>query len=366
MAKTLADVLAAEDDLAVCNGLYSLLLTRYGKLFDPALLPVEHRTVFSVWHTSTLISNGGFDTFFKAEFPGDPDYTHMLAAYKAIGCATALAALNRVFDVFPDRVPSDDPVERLRDFVDGNNAAEGILNSDFLKARDALIAAVAKYIRDHAPAFANVEKPGTGYAIAVAKRTVAAPVSAPVAVRPDAVATGLPRLPRWARAAFYAHCAHLVFSEWDEAWPESPPMYREGIEQAIILAELCAAEGREVGDLREASQQAIVAAKAAAATDAADRMGGPPPADPAAATNIAISAAIALDFISGDEEADFGFAKAAIDALGRVDLMEQVQGDFQKLKKLAREGGWTEKTPVPPEVFQSDFDVRGKSWWKRW
>jgi len=366
MAKTLADVLAAEDDLVVCNDLYALLLTRYGKLLDPALLPVEHRTVFSVWHTSMMIGNGGFNGFFKAEMLADPDYTHMLAAYKAIGCEPALAALNRVFDAFPDRVPSEDPDERLRDFVDKDNAVEGALDRDFLKTADALTAAVATYIREHAAALADVEKPGTGYAIAVPQRSVAAPVAVPVTSKADVVASGLPRLPRWARAAFYAHCAHLVFSDWDEAWPESPPMYREGIEQAIILAELCAAEGREVGDLRAASRQAICAAEAAAATNAAGRMGGPPPADPAAATNIAISAAIALDFIAGDEEADFGFAKAAIDASGRVDLMEQVQGDFQKLKKLAREGGWTEKTPVPPEVFRSDFDARGKSWWKRW
>ncbi len=366
MAKTLADVLAAEDDLVVCNGLYSLLLTRYGKLFNPATLPVEHRTVFSVWHTNMMIGNGGFHAFFNAEMPGDPDYTHMLAGYKAIGCGPACAALNRVFDAFPDRVPSDDPVERLRVFVHGNNEVDGALNRDFLETADALTTAVAAYIRKHAAALADVEKPGTGYAIAVPRRALKAAVSVPVVGRLDPVATGLPRLPRWARAAFYAHCAHLVFSDWDEAWPESPPMYREGIEQAIILAQLCAAQGRAVGDLKAASQQAICAAQAAAATDAKARMGGPPPADPVAATNIAISAATALDFISGDEEADFGFAKAAIDASGRADLMEQVQDDFQKLKKLAREGGWTEKTPVPPEVFQSDFDARGKSWWKRW
>ena len=44
MPRTLAEVLAADDDDDVCAGLYSLLITRYGRHFDPAGVPVERST----------------------------------------------------------------------------------------------------------------------------------------------------------------------------------------------------------------------------------------------------------------------------------------------------------------------------------
>ncbi len=174
-------------------------------------------------------------------------------------------------------------------------------------------------------------------------------------------------LPHWARAAFYANCARLILPLWESAWPDSPTDYQQGVEQAVILAEVCTTEGRALGDLKAAADLAVQAAEAAAATDPQARMGGPAPDDPVLAVHIAVAAASALDFISGDVEANsYAFAKAALEASGREDLMELVQEHYQRLKRLSREAGWTDKTPVPLEVFRPDFESHSKSWWKRW
>lgn len=363
MPKKLAEILAAEKDEDVCNGLYSLMIARYGKQLDSSNLPDEQRTVYLVWHTNTLIGNGGFNGYFKADQPGDPQYIHMQAAFEAIGCEAATAAVKRVFDIFTNRIPPQDPSDRLRLFVRANNAVQGALNRDYYKAGKELTTATAKFIREHAAAFADIEKPPEPYAVAHS----VAPDPTPPPVDPDdVIETGVSKLPHWARAAFYANCARLVLPVWEMAWPDAPTDFHQGVEQAVLLAELCAAEGQKMGDLKSATALAVRAAEAAASTDPKARMDSPAPADPVAAVNIAISAACALDLISGDNEADaFAFARSAIEAAGRQDLMELVQDHFQRVKRLARESAWTDKTPVPPEVFRPDFESR-KSWWKRW
>jgi hypothetical protein len=362
MAKTLAEVLAAPTDNDVCSGLYSLLIARYGKHFDPASLPVEHRTAFLVWHVNTIIGNGGFNGFFKADFAIDPQYVHMREAYEAVGCEPAAAAVKRVFDSFTNRTPPTDPADRMRAFVRSNNAVQGALNRDYFKASNELVVALAKYIRKCAAAFADIEKPAEPYAVAGAS----APVTTQIPVA-DPVETGIKWLPHWARAAFFANCARLTLPLWEHAWPAAPTDYQQAVEQAVILAELCATEGKAVGDLRAATALAVGAAEASAATDPKARMGGPAPENPVTAVNVALAAASTLDFISGDAEAEpYVFAKAAMESAGRMDLLELVQEHFQRVKRLGREGDWTDKTPVPPEIFRSDFESRGKSWWKRW
>lgn len=364
MPKKLAEVLAAEKDEDVCNGLYFLMVARYGKHIDPTTLSAEQRTAFLVWHTNTLIGNGGFNGYFKSDPPGDPQYVHMQAAYEAIGCEPAAAAVRRVFDSFTNRIPPTDPSDRLRAFVRANNAVQGALNRDYYKAGKELTTAVANYIRKNAAAFADIEKPPEPYSIANAPPPK--PVAAP-APSDSSIENGIAKLPHWARAAFYANCARVVLPLWENAWPDSPTEFQQGVEQAVLLAELCAAQGEAVGDQKTAASLAVQAAEAAAAADPKKRMGGAPPADPVTAVNIAVTAACALDFIAGDAEADaYEFAKSAVESAGRLDLIEMVQEHFSQVKRLAREAGWTDKTPVPPEVFRPDFESRGKSWWKRW
>src|SRR5690242_20184361 len=133
MPAALADVLAAEDDFDLCNGLFQLLLAHHGEAFDPAAVPFEHRAVLLVWLTTGVIANKGFNGFFAADLPVDPDYRYTQEGYEAIDCEPAAAAVRQVFDAFPDRVPPADPRTRVQMFGKANHAVHGALNRDFIK-----------------------------------------------------------------------------------------------------------------------------------------------------------------------------------------------------------------------------------------
>jgi Domain of unknown function (DUF4375) len=355
MPDSLADVLSAEVSFDVCNGLYNLLLAHHGEGFDPAAIPVEHRTVLLVWHTQKLIANNGFNGFFAADLPGDPDFRYMRAAYDAVDCEPAAAAVRRVFDAFGGAVP-DDPRARVQAFGKANHAVHGALNRDFTKAQGALTAALTKYIREHADAFIGVDRPGSTRPLP--------PKPAVAPGKPDPAEVGAPDLPMWARVAFYARCARQVFPLWEEAWPDSPGDYHDAVEQTIVLAEMCAAEGKPVGDLKAAADR--VRGIVETAVQPGDIATVPPPANPTRAGLIAAAAGSVIDFILGEDEiGSYGFAKGVVEDADRDDLMEDIQEDFQRIRQHARECNWTDKTPVPPDVFDANFKPK-KTWWKMW
>jgi Domain of unknown function (DUF4375) len=358
MPDLLASVLATEDDADLCTGLCDLLVVYHGDPFDPAAVPEEHRTVLLVWQTQGVIGNRGFNGFFAADLPGDPQYRYMRAAYDAVGCEAAAAAVRRVFDAFPGHTPPADPRARVQAFGRANHAVHGALNRDFQKAQEDLTAALAKYIREHAAAFAGIDRPGQRRA----------PVAAPVVPtgKPDPAAVGAENLPRWAQVAFSARCARQVFPLWEEAWPDAPPDYREAVQQAVVLAELSAADGKPVGDLKAAAAHATRVVQAAVGAQPGTNASDPPPAHPNRAGLIAGAAASALDLITGeDDTGSYGFAKGVTEDADRDDLLEDIQEDFQRIRQLSREGAWKDKTPVPPEVFDPTYKPK-KTWWKVW
>jgi hypothetical protein len=243
-------------------------------------------------------------------------------------------------------------------FGKANHAVHGALNRDFLKAQEALTAALAKYIRDRAGAFKGVDQSGK-----------ARPAATPPALhpaKPDPIEAGVADLPQWARVAFFARCARQVFPLWEEAWPDSPADYHDAVEQTIVLAELCAAEAKPVGDLKAAGAQARRVAEAAVSAQSEGNSAGPPPAHPTRAGLIAATAGSVIDFITGeDDTGSYSFAKGAIEDADHYDLLEDVREDFQRIRQLAREGNWTDKTPVGPEVFDPTYKPK-KTWWKVW
>src|SRR5262245_63851901 len=123
MPDTLAAVLSAEDDATLCNGLFTLLLAHHGEGFDPAVIPPEHRTVLLVWHTQSVIGSRGFNGFFSADMPGDPDFRHMRAAYEAVACEPPAASASRAFPPFPGGIAQATAAPRVRPFAKANNKA---------------------------------------------------------------------------------------------------------------------------------------------------------------------------------------------------------------------------------------------------
>ncbi|HEX3152198.1 MAG TPA: DUF4375 domain-containing protein [Gemmataceae bacterium] len=346
----------AKDDFDLCNGLFTLLIEHHGEAFNPPSIPVEHRTVLLIWLTNSVITSRGFNGFFANRMLVDHDYRHTQAAYEAIDCPSAATALRKVFDAFPERIAPEDPRERVQLFGKANHAVNGALNRDFINTRDALTAALAKYIRVHADRFAGVEQQGqrpTTEGLSSTRLKQKAQLD-PAQHAAD--------LPYWARVAFHARVARQVLPLWEEAWPEAPHEHHEAVEQAVVLGELCASEGKTVGNLRTAAAHAAQVAEAALT----EQSGGPAPNFPQRAALIAATAGSVLDLIVGiDASGSYGFAKLAIENSGHDELIDEIREDFIKLRKLARAGEWTDKTPVSPDVFDAAYKPK-KSWWKKW
>lgn len=357
MPDSLDAVLAADSDDGLCAGLVGLLKAHHGDPADPAALPPQHRTVLLVWQSQEAIGAGGFNGFFSKDLPGDPDYRHTRAAYEAVGCEPAAAAVRRVFDAFPNHTPPADPRARVQMFGKANHAAHGALNRDFLKAQPALVAALAKYIRDHAAEFVGVDRPGGA--------RPAPPPSADTSDEPDP--EDPTALPLWARAAFDARCARQVLPLWEEAWPAAPPEYRQVVERAIELVEQSAAEARPVGDLKTAAAHVARVVAAALAHAEGRPTPDPPPDNPQRAALIAATAGSALDRLTGADDAGaYPVAKAVTEEAGLDDLLEDVRDDFARIAGFARENEWPDRTPVPPEVFDPSYKPTDRRWWKRW
>jgi hypothetical protein len=99
---------------------------------------------------------------------------------------------------------------------------------------------------------------------------------------------------------------------------------------------------------------------------AVDPKADPPPAHPVRAGLIAAAAGSTLDLIAGlDGGGSYPIVKVLVQETGNDDLMEDIQEDFERVRQLARDGNWTDATPVPPDVFNPAYKPK-KSWWKKW
>jgi hypothetical protein len=157
-----------------------------------------------------------------------------------------------------------------------------------------------------------------------------------------------------------------VFPLWDEAWPDAPAEYRDVLEQTILMAELCAAEGKPVGDLKAAAAHPARIAAAALAAQEGRETADPPPADPQRAALIAAAAGSAIDHITGqDDTGSYVIARLITEEADRDDLLEDIHDDFQRIRQLVRDYQWTDRTPIPPEAFDPTWKPSGK-WWKVW
>jgi hypothetical protein len=112
MAKPFQQLLAGASDFDLCNGVYSLLVGRYGD--DLAALPAEGKVVLWTWHASGIIGNGGFQYLFEGVFETDPYYAGTLAAFRTIGTQECAGALEEALQVFPRGKPPVDRDRRLR------------------------------------------------------------------------------------------------------------------------------------------------------------------------------------------------------------------------------------------------------------
>lgn len=175
------------------------------------------------------------------------------------------------------------------------------------------------------------------------------------------------QLPRWARVAFAARCARRVLPLFQSHRPgpgapdehtSSVVVAIEAVEQvaarapssaparvAVIYAAAAAARATHAAAYaapRGGAARAARAARAAAATAHATAVAADAPPDAPRARNAARAVAYA---------AAAGAHAARAAAYGHRSIDRSIGQDFIKLKNAARAGGWTDNTPVPPEVF---------------
>jgi hypothetical protein len=375
MPEPIAKLLASASDSDLCGGIWDHIVAFHGEP-DPSELPEPERVVLLVYHTYGIIGNGGFNYPFEGELPGDPDYSLSAEAYELIDCKPAAAAFRRALALFPGSTPPRDMSERLRLYRRGSGARRGQNDSQFFEAGDDIEACLARYIRAHADSYRHLEgsKPK--------RRPRTKPPPEPDDRQPDPVAIRMKELPHWARVAFAAHCARLVYPFFSRFWPDAAAERPLAIARAAQLAERSAEAGAPVEGLKDAEGNALQTAGAALIAlygypnegDEAEPL--PPDGNTAMHASViaksAEFAARAANTPAKDSHAvaqsAYAWARDVATALDDWELFENMQRDFERLWRMARRAGWTDSSPITAEVFDPDYEppAAKKPWWKFW
>jgi hypothetical protein len=153
---TLRRVLSDPNNSNVCNGLFDLLLDRYDEHLDVTTASDPERAVLLVWQSYRIIGNGGFRLLLEEDFTGDPGFRHTAGAYRAIGCAAAADAFDRLFAAFPmGQLPSDID-RRLRLYRKHFSGFPNAVDGPFWAAPEEIEKCLAASIREHAAEFAHL------------------------------------------------------------------------------------------------------------------------------------------------------------------------------------------------------------------
>jgi hypothetical protein len=169
-------------------------------------------------------------------------------------------------------------------------------------------------------------------------------------------------LPHWARVAFAARCARRVFPLFGRSWPGAEARRSAGILQAIELAERSAAAGAPVDGLERAIIEATTSAGAALSSVYGFASDEAAPADKDLATvatfvaNAAGRAAEAARAVGDSSNARaldaVDFAQTAARTAPALAILVDIESDFATLYRAVHRRRWTDKTAVPPTVFE--------------
>jgi hypothetical protein len=352
--------------------LFHDILRYHGDDVHISQLREEERVVLLTYHAMGIIDNGGFNYLFEGSFEGDPYFALTAAAFGAIGCAQAADAFRKALALFPDSRPPKDIERRLQIYRQGSGEDRHAIDREFMTAHKAIKACLARYIESHREAFAHLSAPSP-------KRPS----------KPKKVAQPVPTkhwcddLPHWARVAFAARCARLVLPLLGPYWPNMPAENLQMLKHAIELAEHSAADGQPRPGLREAQMHAVMTAghalMAVYGYPLEDMSGVPADGNAGAlvsaiakAAENAAEAAQALPEESASPMCSaFTYASDAASGAKADAILATIERDRDLLLRVAIRGHWTDKTRVPPLVFdappaEAEKAPRQKPWWKFW
>jgi Domain of unknown function (DUF4375) len=372
MTKSLSKLLVDANDSELCIGVAHLIHKRYGDQPDIKEMHEPERVFFVAWCAYGLVSNGGFNYLFEGI--GGRDLSLAAKAFETIGCEPAAGAFRRAFALFPNGVPEDQG-ERLHIYRSGTGEERHEIDMQFMGASKQIDAALVAYIRRHAEDFKKLEKSKPAPKRRKRQRLATEHRGT------DPVAVGIADLPRWARVAFAARCARMVFPFFHEFWPDAIQEHVDGVNEAIIQAAKAAAIAQATPEVKQAEGMAGLAAGTALSISLygypnEDSEPGPPDGNAASSACQVIKAAEHAAAAAGADnkescvrDATQSYAYARGMALDMApELFDQMARDFRSLQRAARRGHWTDRTPVPQSVFTStdDDDEPPRPWWKFW
>ena len=345
MSKSIDEILREPDDSELCGDVYSWILDHRGNSLDASKVTEAERVVVLTTHVRGIIDNGGFRYLFEGDLVGDPEYALTMEAFATIGCAKAVDAFRKTLAIFPDSRPPRDIDKRLRYYLKRIKRWPTDMDIQFFDASKEVDGLLAAYIRLNAEEFRRIRfrKPNKLRRKA-SEQSIESEGNKPLA-----------EIPHWARVAFAAYCARLVYPLLTEGWPDIPAERTDGVRRAIDLAEMSAAEGRAIAGLKEAEMDAVGTAGAAlmGETDEGDPapknlLDGTKASLTAKAAEKAAAAACAPPNESRELAADaWGFAFQVADESTR----ELFRETLHKFEKVAIRGNWTDRTRVPPEIW---------------
>jgi hypothetical protein len=161
-------------------------------------------------------------------------------------------------------------------------------------------------------------------------------------------------LPRWARVALCARAVRRVQPLYLDAWPKAPAKFQASIEASIAEGELAASQGKRTANLNKAGHAAMKVYGAAPdkitfSKEYVDDV-------PYAASRVAL-AGLENDALFADEaiekalSAVFYFERSNQRKGLRTQLARLIKQDFEHIEKAARDGKWSNSTPVTPDAF---------------
>jgi len=367
--KRIAALLGGDDSSELFSVVFDRIVRRYGGDLNVMDLKEHERVFLLAYDAWGIIGNGGFNYLFERNIRGDLHFEETAAAFTAIGCEAAAEAFAKVFRLFPDGQPPEDVGERLRLYRRGPGERRGPFDEQFFSADKEIQRCLLAYVQAHGEEFVELDRlPSRRRA---AKKRKRRPRNDENTRRPPSEGnTGLTAgdlvasLPHWARVAFAARCGRSVWPLFTANWPDARAESRQAVTRALELAEMSAASARSVEGLDKAQLNACVAAGGAMmglygfTFDREDEEPFPPDGNAALIASLAARTAEEAaktaqnpprDSVDSALEA-FAFARQA--AGESSDLVETLWRELMQLQRVARQGEWTDQTPVPPNVWE--------------
>jgi len=126
---------------------------------NPPKLSKEFRAVYLPYDVLGIVCNGGFDYLFEADYADDPGYVYCEEALREIGYEPALRAFQDAKALVPEGTLRLEGFQRWTKWMAVPEKVRWKVSVEFMDMQDQLIAAIAKYIRDHRSVFEKLPIP---------------------------------------------------------------------------------------------------------------------------------------------------------------------------------------------------------------